>query len=81
MLRQASGIKYLNKMSTYHLACGDNTYSFNVLVLKILSLNIRYLEFQIYLIFPYMRKSDEIFFQFWIGLTKLKTVRNSLNKI
>ena len=23
-LRQVSGIEYLNKMSTYHLACGDN---------------------------------------------------------
>ena len=23
-LRQVSGIKYLNQMSTYHLACGDS---------------------------------------------------------
>ena len=24
VLRQVIGIKYLNKMSTYHLACGDS---------------------------------------------------------
>ena len=44
ILRQVSGIKYLNQMSTYHLACGDieisglknsNTYDFLVLVLNL----------------------------------------------
>ena len=60
-LRQVSGIKYLNKMSTYHLACGDSEITWVEWLIEMFSKKFRNSK-----ILHFLGTLFEIYQSFWV---------------